>query len=335
MNKELHRCNIFLLLFIVFEFSSVHFCFSQSVSEETGSVKFISVWPSNNHQKSNVSISKKVKDVVLGKNSFKLIKPVSLLHENNSYWVLDQESKKIVESNDDDYKTPKFIEKEKLDLASLVSITNFKSKKMLVVDSYLNEIFVIDRANKKFSKLNDSLALDRPTGIAYSTITNKIWVVETGKHRLLMLNQFGKVEKVVGGRGKGNGQFNFPTSIAADLLGNIYVVDAMNFRVQVFSKEGDWKNSFGSNGDVTGSFASPKGIALDSYGHIFIVDALFNAVQVFDKQGNFLYTFGQQGRDNGQFWMPSGIFIDNENRIYVADSYNSRIQEFQLMMGEK
>jgi 6-bladed beta-propeller len=310
--------------------------YAQDAIVEKGEVVFVSSWPNKEMMEAKKSFFKYLNDIVFGSNDLKLTKPVALLKDSiSNYWILDQESKTIFEGNNKEYKSPKFIDKGKNDLASLVSITNFTDGKMLVCDSYLNKIFVVDPAKKTFYSLNDSLKLLRPTGIVYSPTSNLIWVVETGKHQILVLNTKGEISKVIGKRGNGEGDFNFPASMAIDKTGNVYVVDAMNFRVQIFNKEGEFQSMFGSNGDGTGSFASPKGIAIDSYGHIYIADALFHAVQIFNTNGDFLYAFGTQGRGEGEFWMPSGIFIDKFDHIYVADTYNSRIQEFKLKIEGK
>lgn len=305
------------------------------VSEEVkGEVVYVGSWPNKEMLQAKKSFFKKLNNIVFGSNDFKFTKPVSLLKDSlSNYWILDQENKKIIEGDNKEYKTIKFIEKEKKDLASLVSISKFSNGRMLVCDSYLNKIFVVDPIKKMFYSLNDSLELLRPTGIVYTPSSNLIWVAETGKHQILVLDESGKLVKVIGKRGLGSGEFNFPSSLAVDNFENIYVVDAMNFRIQIFDKNGEFKSMFGSNGDGTGSFASPKGIAIDSYGHIYVVDALFHAVQIFNSRGDFLYAFGTQGRGDGEFWMPSGIFIDSMNHIYIADTYNSRIQEFSLKLG--
>jgi hypothetical protein len=315
---------------------STDMCIAQTESSESGRIKFVCQWPSTTLLHPKKSFSRRMKDVLLGSKIHKIIRPVSMVVDHNGeYWILDQESRAVYLASADEYDFPKFIEKKSIDLASLVGITNFKGNNLLITDSYLNKIFLIDPKKKHFYALNDTLNLDRPTGIAYSPVTHEIWICETGRHRLIALNEEGVIVKTIGKRGNQSGEFNFPTNVSIDKAGNIYVVDAMNFRIQIFNKNGELQKEFGSNGDATGTFASPKGIAIDSYGHIYVADALFHAIQIFDFNGNFLYSFGSQGHDENQFWMPSGIFIDAKDHIYIADSYNSRIQEFQLIMGEK
>jgi DNA-binding beta-propeller fold protein YncE len=215
---------------------------------------------------------------------------------------------------------------------SLVAICKFNNDKMLFTDSKNNSIYCFDKENKVYL-LNDSLRLNKPTGIGFVKSTKEIWVSETGNHSIVILDAQGKFLRRIGQRGTEANEFNFPTSIWVDKNEHIYIVDAMNYRIQIFDKDGNFLSNFGEQGDATGYFARPKGIATDSFGNIYVVDALFHNVQIFASDGRYLYNFGGQGTKDGDFWLPSGIYIDDEDKIYVADSYNSRIQIFKLIQN--
>lgn len=327
---------VFLLLGNTIQAQDIAQILSASNSLERAEVHWVDQWPTNSNKPGEKKDKRSFWDIILGKKKQGINRPVSLVAKNkNSFWVLDQENNAILQVNKEVGKTPNYITKRDFHFSSLVGICNFRKDEILVTDSYLNKIFLINSEKKECLIFNDSLKLDKPTGIAYSPLTHEIWLLETGAHRIIVLNEKGEILRSVGSRGNAKGEFNFPTHIWIDKIGNIYVADAMNFRIQIFNSEGVVLSVFGSNGDATGFFASPKGIATDSYGNIYVADALFHAVQVFDFTGNFLYTFGSQGQGEGEFWMPSGIYIDDDNIIYIADSYNSRIQIFQLVTGGK
>ncbi|MBN1250847.1 MAG: 6-bladed beta-propeller [Bacteroidales bacterium] len=301
-------------------------------STENQYIKWISSYPLSEKKNKNNGLKKRLANFIFGKSPIIINKPLNILAQNpDFFWILDQGSGKIININHNSAVLPRFLNKSLNGFSSLVGICYVNNDILLFTDSRLNQIFLIDLADKEVVTLNDSLILNQPTGIAYSKITDEIWVVETNTHRLSVLDKNGNIKKRIGKRGNKNAEFNFPTFIWIDKIGNIYVVDSMNFRIQIFNKNGDFVSTFGEIGDATGYFARPKGIATDSFGNIYIADALFHVIQIFDKKGNFLYKFGEQGHENGQFWMPSGIFIDDNNYIYVADSYNSRIQIFKLM----
>lgn len=336
MEKTLNTSLPFFRLSLTLLLFQVPALAQETVQEQVKSspafqVEFVSQYPTVESKHQNKKLADKLNQILFGKIKKDLGRPVSMIvSQTNQYWILDQKNKSIFHVNTKKSEIPHYIEKNKFNLNSLVSICNFKNEQILFSDSYLNTIFLIDPENKKCSVLNDSLKLEKPTGIIFSAANNEIWVTETGKHRIVILNEKGEIKRTIGKRGIGKGEFNFPTHIWMDSKGLVYVVDAMNFRVQIFDSQGIVQSVFGTNGDATGNFASPKGIATDSYGNIYVADALFNAVQIFDFNGNFLYTFGSQGQDAGQFWMPSGIYIDDKDFVYVSDTYNSRVQIFHV-----
>ena len=260
-----------------------------------------------------------------------LQKPVLAIPVNAaSSIILDQGNGTLFIYEDNKFNIPKIVRKQEGKFTSLVSAALMPNKDLVFTDSKLEGVFKLTEDLKSIEPLNNSLKLTQPTGIAYSSKNNQIWVVETGAHQISILDRQGNRIKTIGQRGTDKGEFNYPTFIWIDNKGTAYVVDALNYRIQIFDAAGNFLSMFGENGNGTGYFASPKGIATDSFGNIYVVDALFHGVQLFDKNGNYLYRFGTQGHGTGEFWMPSGIYIDQQNNIYVADSYNGRIQIFKL-----
>ncbi len=269
-------------------------------------------------------------NLLLGKNDLRLMKPVAVLSNTfNTFQVLDRGRHSLIQI---DQNKANF--KEVHSFPSAISLCSNKKLDLFFTDSQLNKVYIYEKNDTVPVVLNDTLTLYRPTGIAWSEKNKTLWVVETGMHRIVVLDEQGKVINYIGRRGKAAGEFNFPTYIWIDQNGMVYVVDAMNFRIQIFDSRGDFVSAFGQAGDASGYLGRPKGIATDSYGNIYVVDALFNTVQMFDKSGNFLNYFGRQGSADGEFWMPSGIYIDNRDKIFVADTYNARIQIFQLCTKE-
>jgi streptogramin lyase len=268
-----------------------------------------------------------------GKADF-LFRPVSVVaNDSANFWILDQEVGLILKVKDGVGEMPHYKGKNPEKFPSLVGVCLAGPEKILFTDSYNNRLYQYEINKKTLSIFNDTLQLNRPTGIAYSPVNQSIYVVETNAHQVTELDESGRILRRIGTRGTLPGEFNFPTSIWIDDSGKIFIVDAMNFRIQIFSPNGELISVFGKTGDATGYFARPKGIATDSQGNIYVADALFNTIQIFDVEGKFLYNFGAQGRGEGEFWMPSGIYIDKDDYIYVADSYNSRIQVFRLIKG--
>jgi tripartite motif-containing protein 71 len=69
-----------------------------------------------------------------------------------------------------------------------------------------------------------------------------------------------------GSYGKGEGQFDLPTTLTADSSGFIYVTELNNDRVQKFDDNGKFITKWGSVGNGNGQFKIPIGIAVDSTG---------------------------------------------------------------------
>lgn len=322
-----HKLLLYLIFFVVNTQSN-----AQKTTTEMHSVQWVGQFPMVNKTTKTKKLGWVSKFLFGKKNDFEIIKPIAILASSpKEFYILDQGSGTIFNIKDNHKKIPKVLKKNKTNFPSLVSFSSIPNYEILFTDSRLNKIYQLNEKEKKLVVLNKTLQLQQPTGIAYSKITNEIWVVETAAHKISILNKNGELIKTLGKRGIGPGEFNFPTDIWIDNFGKAYVVDTMNFRIQIFNKNGEIISIFGEQGNATGYFARPKGIATDSFGNIYVTDVLYHTVQVFDISGNFLYKFGEQGRGKEQFWMPSGIYIDANNFIYVSDSYNSRIQIFKLV----
>ncbi len=201
-----------------------------------------------------------------------------------------------------------------------------------VADGELAGIFVF-RPDGKFDHMLDSAAwLKRPSALAIDQKRRLLYVVDVPSHDVKIIDlATEKVSNVIGRRGEGRGEFNYPVFATLDRKGNLAVTDSMNMRIQVFDTKGKLISVFGKQGDGSGSFAAPKGVAFDSEGHVYVADAVFDNIQVFDSSGRLLLYWGTAGQDAGKFWLPTGLFIDERDRIYVADSYNNRVQIFQYL----
>ena len=202
---------------------------------------------------------------------------------------------------------------------------------LYVSDSVGRRIVVYGPDHEFVAAIGQYSALERPAGLAIDNERRRLYIVDVAAHDVKAYSLDGKFLFSFGGRGSGDGRFNYPTNIAVDESGRALVVDSMNNRVQIFDSEGDFVGKFGKMGRVAGSFARPKGIALDSDGHIYVVDAAFDNVQIFDADGRLLLSFGEVGMGPGEFQLPADIAIDHTDKVYVSDQYNMRVQIFQYI----
>lgn len=78
----------------------------------------------------------------------------------------------------------------------------------------------------------DNLHLAGPHFVAINA-DNHIIVSDFHNHKIKVFDSDGTFLHSFGSNGEGNGQFNAPTGVAVDKMGNILVADWGNSRIQV------------------------------------------------------------------------------------------------------
>ncbi len=205
---------------------------------------------------------------------------------------------------------------------------------LYVADSTLSKICVFDMEGNFQFYIGEDLLI-RPSGMAFAADEQKLYVADAAQHTIFVFDRQGRHLSNIGSRGAGPGEFNFPTHLWLDKMGQLYISDTLNYRIQILTSQGEFLRMFGQQGDRPGYFAHPCGVASDSHGNIYVTDKQFENVQIFSPEGDILFVFGGEGVNPGQFWLPAGIFIDESNKIFVADQYNKRVQVFQLLESLK
>ena len=278
------------------------------------------------------SVWERLGDVIFGRQEEWLIRPTAIVSRGQRLYVADPGAQALWVLDAQRGRFRKVQKAGDLALVSPVGVAAGPDDRIYLADSFLARIFVYDEDLALVATIRDP-AFRRPAGVAFDGVRNRLYVADSGAHQVLVLAPDGARLGVIGRRGTGDGEFNFPTYVAVDRAGTLFVTDSLGFQIQAFGTDGRLVSRFGRHGDSSGDFARPKGVALDSEGHVYVVEALFDAVQIFDRQGRFLLSFGERGLRPGQFWLPAGVFIDGQDRIYVADAFNQRIQVFQYLAG--
>lgn len=191
-----------------------------------------------------------------------------------------------------------------------------------------------------------SFTIPKPVSIAVS----KDRIAVGTLYGLAILQKTGEPIKVIGSRGKGEGEFDYVHGIALDDADNVYVTDSYNNRVGAYDKNGKklWMIRTGpAANDATQSAGMlapreetssplkgadqlqlPLGLTIDAAGRVVVIDMYDCALAVFDgKTGRFIGKYGEGGADDGQFFYPVSVSYDRSHDWFsVADAFNKRIE---------
>lgn len=221
---------------------------------------------------------------------------------------------------------------DNLRFAAPVGIAIAPGGELYVADAELGRVFRLDRDGRPLGSLGADV-LKRPTGLARDAKSGLLYVADAQAHDIKLFDADGRLLEVIGQRGAGDGEFNYPTHLAY-ARDRLYVTDTINARVQVFGPDDAMKWKFGQRGLYVGNLVRPKGVAVDDEGFIYVVESLYDTLLVFNNAGQLMLSLGGTGRDAGRFFLPAGVWTDNRNRVYVADMFNGRVAVFQFLGGD-
>lgn len=145
-----------------------------------------------------------------------------------------------------------------------------------------------------------------PSGIAVDA-RGRVWVADTGNHRVQAFTRDGALVRVLAGRLKA------PEGVAVDAAGHVYVADTGNGRVVQFSWWGGFAREFGP-------FERPRAVAVDAAGRLLVQDAA--RVARFDTRT------GAALADATEPLSSPGTADDGAGGAWVADTGNHRVVHF-------
>lgn len=122
----------------------------------------------------------------------------------------------------------------------------------------------------------------------------RYWISDDSNHRLLLVDESGQCQKVIGERGSGLGQFWYPAGLA-QVGEEIWVADSWNHRVQRFDLDGVAVGMFGAIGSSEDQFDEPVAIAPLRDGRVAILDRGNCRIRVVDSTGSPLVVWGERG----------------------------------------
>lgn len=155
----------------------------------------------------------------------------------------------------------------------------------------------------------------------YITANGNIYVCDSGKDELIMLDTLGNIIKTFGGYGWNDDSFDDPADVFADPL-TIYIADKNNHAIKRLDKNLNFLSSFTKKESNISEeqFGYPSSVATSNQGDLYLIDGENKRVIKFDIFGNFIQNFG--GLDAGRFQLsdPSQLAISSLNNIYIVDN---------------
>ena len=211
-----------------------------------------------------------------------------------------------------------------------VGVATDRDDNIYVTDAGSGSVSVYDTRGKFRQFLKPSRGkesyFEGPWGIAIDRKTEHIYVCDSPRHMVIVLDKSGRVLSRFGkrGGGTGEGEFRFPTQIVA-VGDEIVVLDSGNGRLQILDVRGRFRQS------IHLLYADKRsGLAVDEDGNIYVSDPLFNQIYVFKHDGRLLCAFGQPGTQPGTFNGASGMWVDSGRTLYVVDAQNKRVEVFDI-----
>ncbi|HET7748211.1 MAG TPA: hypothetical protein VFK81_02445 [Terriglobales bacterium] len=207
-----------------------------------------------------------------------------------------------------------------------------------VSDSDRGMILVYDhlgRFRHYLGKIKGEAYFERPAGIAVDGPSGRIYVADTARNSVFVLDLRGAVVGSFDARRQSSAkaEFNKPTSVVF-ASGQLFVLDSFGSRVQVLDGQGNLLRQVTTPND-NHSPPDHTGLAIDGAGNLYVSDEVEGKVRVYSQEGKLVGVFGRPGSKTGEFGRPLGLWADARDRIYVADSNNRRIQVFQFRRREE
>ena len=143
-----------------------------------------------------------------------------------------------------------------------------------------------------------------------------VYVADSNNHRIAVFSQGGELVRTFGSRGRGKGQFEYPSGMAVSPNDrHLFVSDNDIHRVQVFTLEGQYIGEFG-----TDQLRDPCGLTVASDGSVLVADRGNNRVAVFNKKGALVHSIVVED--------PTDLAIDSRGDLLVMSFWNSCVYYF-------
>ncbi|HHM01819.1 MAG TPA: hypothetical protein ENJ15_02320 [Caldithrix abyssi] len=182
----------------------------------------------------------------------------------------------------------------------------------------------------RLASTGDSLFL-RPAAIDISP-EKKVYVVDTGHNRIVVLDSGGRVTQTIGGFGFEAEQFDEPRDIWSRSVVDIYVSDYNNRRLQRFDRQLNFLSFLEANSGLSEElqFDYAASCAVSSQNELFLLSQNQDKVIKYNRNGDAEYAFGYLESASAELNEPQQIDIWRGDRLLVSNSGDSSVIVFDF-----
>ncbi len=175
------------------------------------------------------------------------------------------------------------------------------------------------------TEAGDSLLLS-PMAIDISP-EQKVYVVDTGHNRIVVMDIRGKVVRTIGGFGFDEEQFDEPRDIWSRSVVDIFVSDYNNRRLQRFDRQLNFLSFLEANSALSEElqFDYAASCAVSSQNELFLLSRNQDKVIKYNRNGDAEYAFGYLESASAELNEPQQIDIWRGDRLLVSNSGDSSV----------
>ena len=169
-----------------------------------------------------------------------------------------------------------------------------------------------------------------PTGIAFDSTDNTLWVADTHYQRIIQYKTDGTILTQWGEYGHRPGEMVFPTDVCPDPDGETVWVSEYGLRSRVmhYTRDGKIIQEWGSQEYEYEDLSRPQSLIIDEEGLLYVADAGNHRVNVYTRDGEKVRGIGEPGKGPGQLGWPIDLSFGPDGNLYVVEYMNMRVSRF-------
>ncbi len=200
-----------------------------------------------------------------------------------------------------------------------------------VVDGVNDRVVHFDAQGRPLERISavGTAQLSSPVG-ARVDAQGRLWIADTGNHRVLVRNPDGALEREIVVPAAVLKEPPDLTDLAISPDGKtVFLVDNDHHRIISYDLADSRVSTFGTLGESLGEFHYPFTIALAPDGELLVTDVINGRIQRLTRDGVPTGTVGGYGVDYGQLYRPKSTALDAEQVVWISDGTLDVIQAFR------